>query len=504
MKEFSSKLLSVTYEQIMAVSVSVTARAFIILRGHILAIVSVLMHGKKHLAFTLALTAVKAPLRILDVVARLTQPFVPNGWSFIVEKSRDILIVLGFFTFLTSLILYKVVFIANMSFGTSFWTIYGLIATTFLVSRIPYAYLHMDYHGHHNNSEYPTVSIVIPAKNEEESIFETIKTCAESIYPSRIECIVIDDGSTDNTAREVLRAEFKYGSDVVRLIKFNVNFGKREAMAVGINESKSDIVIFVDSDSFLAPDAVSHITEHFLVDKDVGAVSGNTMVANANTNLLTRMQSIQYSISFNIYKASESVHSAVTCCPGCFSAYRREAVKPLVDTWKNHKFFGSQSTFGDDRGLTNYVLRDWKIVYCEAARASTKVPEKFRIYLKQQLRWKKSWIREGLFAATFMWRKTHPLASVAFYVNFTFPILGPILAGFVLWRSVVTENPLLFVMFMGGFVLLGTVFALFSRVSHKAENWMFMPVFSVLFVTMLIWQMPYALLTLKNTSWGTR
>jgi hyaluronan synthase len=494
MKGFASKLLSIKYEQAFIALVYAIADFFVTLWNIGSRLYALFVYP--HILTTVS---------ILVVMRGAVHMFFQNWWSSIIDKGKEILIVLGFFTLLTSLILYKVVFIANISFGTSFWTIYGLVATTFLVSRIPYAYLHTDDHSrYYESSEYPTVSIVIPAKNEEGSIFETIKTCVESVYSSKIECIVIDDGSTDKTGDEVLRAELKYGLDTVRLIKFPKNLGKREAMAVGINESTSDIIIFVDSDSFLAPDAVSHITEHFLNNKHVGAVSGNTKASNANTNLLTKMQSIQYSVSFDIYKASESVHSSVTCCPGCFSAYRREAVKPLVEAWKNHKFFGSQSTFGDDRGLTNYVLRNWKIVYCEAARASTKVPENFRVYLKQQLRWKKSWIREGLFAATFMWRKTHPLASIAFYVNFTFPILGPILAGFVLWKSIATGNPLLFVMFMSGFVLLGTVFALFARVYHRAENWAFMPVFSVLFITVLIWQMPYALLTLKNTAWGTR
>ncbi len=419
-------------------------------------------------------------------------------------KAKEAFLFVCLIALLTGLILYKVVFIANMPHEFSFWTVYGLIATTFLVSRLPYAFLHGDDHSTiYDDSEYPTVSVIIAAKNEEDSIYETVKTCVKSNYPKHIECIVIDDGSTDGTASEVKRAKKELGENI-KLISFEVNKGKREAMAVGINESKNDVIIFVDSDSFLAPDAMRHITEHFLADEKVGAVSGNTKADNANKNLLTRMQSIQYAVSFDIYKASESVHSSVTCCPGCFSAYRRIAIQPLVDAWKNHKFFGSKSTFGDDRGLTNYVLQDWNIVYCEKSRASTKVPEKFKVYLKQQLRWKKSWIREGLFAATFMWNKTHPLASAAFYINFSFPILGPILAGTVLYKSIVTQNPWLFVMFMGGFVLLGTVFALFARVYYKAENWIYMPIFSLLFITVFIWQMPYALFTLNKTGWGTR
>ncbi len=409
-----------------------------------------------------------------------------------------------FLSLLIALILYKVLFIANMPYTVSFWTFYGLITTAFLISRLPYAYLHNDKHeAIYKAAEYPDVTVIIAAKNEEAGIFETISTCMDSVYSGDVECIVIDDGSADGTKIEMERAQKKYGKHV-RLISFPVNQGKREAMAVGINEAKHEIIVFVDSDSFIAPDALHHIVEHFIENERIGAVSGNTKAENANTNMLTKMQSIQYAVSFDVYKASESVHRSVTCCPGCFSAYRAKAIKPLVDEWKSQMFLGSKSTFGDDRGLTNFVLKSWDIVYCQKALATTVVPEKFSVYWKQQLRWKKSWIREGTLAGLFMWKKRHPLASFAFYTNFSFPIIGPILAGTVLYQSINTQNPQLFFVFMFGFFLLGSVFALFVRVHHGLQNWYYMPLVSLLFVSVFIWQMPYALLTLRKTHWGTR
>jgi hyaluronan synthase len=422
-----------------------------------------------------------------------------------VKKTKQILLLYIFLLLLVMLVFYKVLFLANMSIGISFWTLYGLITTIFLITRIPYAYLHKDNHSkRYEDSMYPDVSIIIAAKNEEQGIFKTITTCVNSLYPGKIECIIIDDGSTDGTKNEIERAEKFYGSDKIKLIVFPKNKGKREAMSIGINSSLHEIIIFVDSDSFLAPDAIKHITEHFLENKNIGAVAGNTKVENINKNYLTKMQSIQYAVSFDVYKASESVHHAVTCCPGCFSAYRKIAIKPLVNAWKEHEFLGSKSTFGDDRGLTNFVLQGWSIIYCEKAKATTIVPEKFRTYWRQQLRWKKSWIREGVFASTFMWKRTHILASIAFYINFSFPILGPILAGSVLFHSIKTNNPLIFIIFMLGFILLGMVFSIFVKLNFNAKNWMYMPLASLLFVSCFIWQMPWALITLRKTHWGTR
>ncbi len=409
-----------------------------------------------------------------------------------------------FLFLLTGLVLYKVVFIANMS-APSFWTMYGILTTFYFITRLPYAYLYNDDHTNtYKNSEYPNISIVIAAKNERDGIFKTISTCVDSIYPKEIECIVIDDGSTDGTKDEVIRAQELYGVKKVRLIVFPENKGKREAMAVGINEALYEIIVFVDSDSYLHRDAIRNVTEHFLANPKIGAVSGNTKVENAKKNLLTKMQSIQYAVAFDIYKASESVHHSVTCCPGCFSAYRKIAIAPLVDAWKEQKFLGSKGTFGDDRGLTNFVLQGWNIIYCEKARATTIVPDTFSVYCNQQLRWKKSWIREGIFAGMFMWKKRHPLASFAFYTNFSFPIIGPILAGSVLIHSIATHNPMVFITFALGFLLVGIIFALFVRIYLDATDWLYMPLVSLMFVSIFVWQMPYALLTLRRTHWGTR
>ena len=87
------------------------------------------------------------------------------------------------------------------------------------------------------------------------------------------------------------------------------------------------------------------------------------------------MQAVRYFVAFKVVKAAESVFSAVTCCSGCFSAYRREAIMPHLDWWEHQTFLGAESTFGDDRSLTNCVLRDWKVRYEAKAVSHTIVPD---------------------------------------------------------------------------------------------------------------------------------
>lgn len=388
----------------------------------------------------------------------------------------------------------------------SLWIIkaYILLTGLFLLSRFFIIIFYDDSHRRKfKNSDYPSVSFVIAAKNEEESIYKTIAECLNSDYPAPIECIVVDDGSDDQTKAEMLRARDELGtSHPVTVISFAKNRGKREAMAEGVLVATGEVIVFVDSDSFVAKDGIKHLVEHFLSDPKVAAVAGNTGIVNEQTNMLTRMQSARYSISFDIFKACESVFGAVTCCPGCFSAYRRDALMTVLDDWRNQTMLGTRSTFGDDRSLTNFILRKWKVVYCNQAKARTIVPAKYHQFMNQQLRWKKSWIREGLMAATFIWRKNF-IAAFSFYTNLLLPILSPLVVFYTL-----LVVPFFFHqvpnVFIAGVVSLSLLYGLFNYWQTQNRYWFYAVPFSIFYMVVLVWQMPYAVYKLRDTKWGTR
>ena len=408
-----------------------------------------------------------------------------------------------FFSVIVIIVLYKIVYLLNSDEGI-FWYFYSILTGFFLLSRLPLGYFYHDSHARSAGParDYPGISFIIAGKNEEDSIYATIESCMRSDYPGPVECIVVNDGSTDGTEAEMQRA-VDYYNGYVRLISFAHNRGKREGMAVGVIESTHDIIVFVDSDSFPEPNAVRILVEHFMDNPEVGAVSGNSGVENERANLLAKMQASRYAISFDIFKSAESLFGAVTCCPGCFSAYRRTAVAPVLEAWRNQMFLGTRSTFGDDRSLTNFVLRTWRVEYCRSARATTIVPEKYMKFMKQQIRWKKSWIREGITAAKFMWRK-HPIAAVSFYTNLLLPIFGPLLVARILYMSFVAGKPETFLVFVAGTSLMGIAFAAFLNLYERKKYWYCMPLFSLLYALILVWQMPYALFRINDTRWGTR
>ena len=157
-------------------------------------------------------------------------------------------------------------------------------------------------------------------------------------------------------------------------------------------------------------------------DDRVGAIVRTRRGAelSRSSTWLTKMQAVRYFVAFKVCKAAESIFSAVTCCSGCFSAYRRTAILPPPRVVGDQTFLGRPSTFGDDRSLTNCVLHDWKVIYHSEAVSHTIVPDGFRTFMKQQTRWKRSWTRESLLVSRFIWRK-HPLASAGTYVGILLP-----------------------------------------------------------------------------------
>lgn len=390
---------------------------------------------------------------------------------------------------------------SNIDQNFLFW-FYSMLITSYIFSRFILSYFHKSIPV---NMEYePTVSFVVPAKNEGDNIAETLFRFSEVNYPlNKIEVITINDGSTDNTLEEMEYAasELRKSIKRVEVIDWKVNRGKRQGMAEGVKLAKGEIVIFVDSDSFVEPGCVRHLVKYFAFG-EVGAVSGHTDVYNRDTNLLTQMQSLRYYIAFKVYKAAESVFGIVTCCPGCCSAYRREYLNEFIDEWLRQKFLGKECTFGDDRSLTNYMIRKYRAVYSPEARAHTVVPDTFRKYMIQQQRWKKSWVRETFIASSFIWKK-NPIAAFFFYAYVFLAFVSPIVfVRALIWKPY-TDQVVPFA-YLGGLLLMLLMHGLYYRIMVGRKSFALAVVSFWFYTVVLMWQLPWAFVTIADTKWGTR
>jgi hyaluronan synthase len=380
-----------------------------------------------------------------------------------------------------------------------FFAGYSLAVVTYVLGRFLLA---LAYRPRRDLGDRPSVSIIVPAFNEEEGIIGTIASCVSARYPAKlVEVVVVNDGSTDATWERIVEAKQRWPQ--VHAVDLGRNYGKRGAMAEGIRRSRGAIIVFVDSDSYLAVDGIETIVAPF-GDRRVGAVVGHAEVRNRHTNWLTKMQQVRYFSAFRVIKGTESVlGGAVTCASGCCAAYRRELVVPLLHEWEFQTFLGRPATFGDDRALTNRILARHRVVYQSNARAETTAPDKLRVFLRQQLRWKKSWLRENLYVVRYFWRK-HPLAALFTYASIAFPFVAPFVVLHAVAGAVTDGGGSALWFYLIGTYAMALLYSLWYAVRRPDGLWFHGLTFVAVYMAFLVFQTYWGIFTMRDTRWGTR
>ncbi|WP_315987136.1 bifunctional polysaccharide deacetylase/glycosyltransferase family 2 protein [Actinomadura sp. HBU206391] len=219
----------------------------------------------------------------------------------------------------------------------------------------------------------PPVSVIVPAYNEEAGIEATVRSLLDTDYPAPMEIIVVDDGSTDQTAWIVDNLRLSN----VRLICQD-NGGKPSALNTGIANARYDVLVLVDGDTVFQRDTIGNLVRP-LANARVGAVSGNTKVANRG-RILGRWQHIEYVIGFNLDRRMFDVLQCMPTVPGAIGAFRREALMSVGGV--------SNDTLAEDTDLTMAICRaGWRVEYEESALAWTEAPSSVRQLWRQRYRW---------------------------------------------------------------------------------------------------------------------
>lgn len=226
-------------------------------------------------------------------------------------------------------------------------------------------------------SKLPThaaVSVVIPAYNEAKVIERTIL----SVLASRgvdVEVIVVDDGSTDETA-EVVSTAF-YFEPRVKLLRLE-NGGKARALNRGFELASHEIVVALDADTIFLPDTIVELARPF-DDPRVAAVAGRAAVGNTQ-HFVARWQALEYVIGQAIERRAWHLLGVVSVVPGAVGAWRRGPVLAVGG-------FGTD-TLAEDCDLTiTLQVEGWRVGYAPEAVALTEAPESVRALLKQRFRW---------------------------------------------------------------------------------------------------------------------
>lgn len=220
----------------------------------------------------------------------------------------------------------------------------------------------------------PTVDILLPMFNEEKVVAKTIENLLGIKY-DKFSIIVVDDGSTDNSYALVQK---QFGNHPqVRLLR-QPNEGKSAALNKAMGQSRSEIVVSIDADTWVKPDAIAQIVGYFR-DEAVGAVAGHIKVGN-RVNWLTDMQYYEYVAIWDNDRAFSDTVNGILIVPGALGAYRRSAVN-AVGGFKSE-------VIAEDTELTlrllynNYIIRN-----AADAVAYTEAPDNLRMFFRQRVRW---------------------------------------------------------------------------------------------------------------------
>ncbi len=289
----------------------------------------------------------------------------------------------------------------------------------------------------------PSVTVLIPAHNEETVIVQTVAAVLASDL-KQLRAIVINDGSADRTG-ELLDAHF--GQDERVHIIHQVNRGKSAALSRAMAEADTEILVTIDADTEVEPDAIAKLVRHFS-DPQIGAMAGNVKVGN-RSRWLTRWQALEYITSQNMEKRAFDLLNCITVVPGALGAWRKKAIEAAGGI--------SADTVAEDADLTIAIRRlGWRIGYDEEAIAWTEAPETAGALIRQRFRWTFGTLQSFWKHSDTLFRpKYGTLGWIALPNIFVFQLALPLI------------SPVIDLMFFGSLIL----WALGQKVAHLPQIW---------------------------------
>jgi len=349
----------------------------------------------------------------------------------------------------------------------------------------------------------PTVTVVIPLFNEGPSIYDTIKSLVALDYPRhKLEITVVDDCSTDDSYEHACRAARDFHN--VRVLRNPRNLGKRKGINHAVRESRSEIIVSVDSDVIVHRRALRELVARF-VSPDIAAVGGRIHVSNPNENWLTKMQTIKYYFGQEHLKNLERGTRSVLCLSGCLTAYRRRVLMELEPILEKRAILDIPIKYGEDRFLTHLIVaRGYRTVMTMKAMCFTKAVTTLKGYFSQQLRWKRSNMVDFIVYAPSAWR-LHPLVCLQYLSMLLLVIVYPFVIITHIQQHQFFELATVHVVMIGGFAM---IYYLAPSV-RALPPWLrvhpisFLPM-AVLMPVAYLLLTPLGLFTLDSSSWETR
>jgi hyaluronan synthase len=359
-----------------------------------------------------------------------------------------------------------------------------------------------------SDEELPTCTVIVPAYNEGKLVWDTLLSIANSDFPAdKLQLLAIDDGSKDDTWYWMQQAKLHLG-DRLTIFQQPENKGKRHALYRGFNLGTGDVFVTIDSDSIIKKDTLRNLVSPFITNENCGAVAGNVRVLNNEKAMLPKMLNVSFVMSFEFVRSAESMLGSVLCTPGALAAYKRDAVFNCLEEWIDQTFMGKPSDIGEDRAMTNMILKQGKeVLFQRNAHVLTNVPERYKGLYKMFIRWGRSNVRENIMMAKYVFtdfRKESKAGARLLFINQSLTIL--MTYPFMLFMFFfIATHPLLFLSStLAGILIFSTFPVLFyaKRYNLKESIWAY--TYSILYTFGLFWITPYAIATAGKSGWLTR
>ena len=356
------------------------------------------------------------------------------------------------------------------------------------------------------DAELPSCTVIVPAYNEGKAVLNALDSVLASDYPAeKLAIFAIDDGSGDDTWTWIQLAASRAGGRITPL-RLEKNGGKRRALYEGIRRSTSEVIVTVDSDSVVAPDALRVLNSPFS-DPRIAGVAGNIRTLNLDDGILPRMMDVNFVFGFEIMRSAQSVLGSVFCTPGALSAYRRKALLPVLDRWVDQTFLGAPAGIAEDRALATFLLEEeGRIVFQRNAIAYTTLPADYRTTCGMLLRWGRGDVRETCSMYRFAFRKLNwfQLGIQLNLLVHTVWIFVPFLL-LPLTIAAAIAAPVEFLQAMVlGLLAWASVPAFVYCTRRGNSEAVFAYTFSFYKLFFLFWLAPYCLISVRNSGWMTR
>lgn len=359
-----------------------------------------------------------------------------------------------------------------------------------------------------SDEELPTCTVIVPAYNEGKLVLETLRSLAANKYPhEKLQLLAIDDGSKDDTWYWMQQAKLELG-DRVTILQQPVNKGKRHALYRAFHIGTGNVFVTVDSDSIVKEDTLRNLVSPFITDENCGAVGGNVRVLNKKSGLIPRMLNVTFVFSFEFIRSAQSVFGSVLCTPGALAAYKKSAVMACLPEWINQKFMGSLSDIGEDRALTNMILKQgYHVLFQKNSFVYTNSPEDYKTLYKMFIRWERSNVRENIEMTKFAFsnfRKGPKFVPRFLLVNQWIKVIMSYPFTILMFFLIFT-NPILFLSStLFGIFIFSTIQVIFYSKKYNFLESLWFYTYSIFYTFTLFWITPYAIATASKKGWLTR